>query len=96
MIRELREETGLKVPEKVLRGSIQRNQVFDHPLRSNRAHIVSYAYGIELNSSEPLPHVKGGTDAAAAKWYPLSAIKSEMMFEDHFHIITTLHGLSGR
>jgi bifunctional NMN adenylyltransferase/nudix hydrolase len=32
-IRELREETGLKLPEPVLRGSIKDRQVFDHPTR---------------------------------------------------------------
>lgn len=35
-IRELREETGLKLPEPVLRGSVKDRQVFDHPQRSLR------------------------------------------------------------
>ena len=30
-LRELREETGLKLPEPVLRGSLKDRQVFDHP-----------------------------------------------------------------
>lgn len=94
MIRELREETGLKVPEKVLRGSIQRQQLFDFPSRSNRARIISYAYGIELDNSQPLPKVKGSSDAAHAQWYPLSTLKPERMFEDHYYIIAALHGLT--
>jgi bifunctional NMN adenylyltransferase/nudix hydrolase len=96
MIRELREETRLKVPEKVLRGSIKKNQIFDAPNRSARSRIITYAYGIELNDSEPLPKVQAGSDAKKAEWIPLVAINPENMFEDHFYIIATLHGLSVR
>jgi bifunctional NMN adenylyltransferase/nudix hydrolase len=94
MIRELREETGLKVPEKVLKGSIQRQQLFDCPTRSARARIITYAYSIQLNNSELLPRVKGSSDASHAQWVPLSAVKPERMFEDHYYIIANLHGLS--
>lgn len=96
MIRELREETRLKVPEKVLKGSIRRAQMFDAIGRSSRARIITYAYGIELNSSETLPKVQGGSDAKKAEWVPLAALNRENMFEDHFHIISTLHGLTTR
>ncbi len=94
MIRELREETGLKVPEKVLRGSIVKQRLFDSPSRSNRARIISYAYAIELNNSDVLPKVKGSSDASHAQWVPLSAIKPERMFEDHYYIIAALHGMA--
>lgn len=86
MIRELREETKLKVPAPVLRGSIKSTHVFDHPNRSLRGRTITHTSYIELVSGK-LPAVKGGDDAAEAKWVPLSHIREEEMFEDHFSII---------
>ena len=91
MIRELREETGIKVPAPVLRGSITKNQVFDDPHRSMRGRTITHAYLIEL-SGEKLPKVKGGDDASKAFWLPFAQVKPEMMFEDHFHIIQAMLG----
>lgn len=87
-IRELREETKLKVPEPVLRGSIMAQHVFDHPLRSTRGRTITHAFFIKLADGE-LPKVKGGDDARSAKWVPLAEFfdMEEVMFEDHAHII---------
>lgn len=86
-IRELREETCIKVPEPVLRGSITDSAIFDDPNRSERGRIVTQAFKITLPNSKELPKIKGGDDAAKAFWVPLSAIRSENMFEDHYDII---------
>ena len=86
MIRELREETRLKVPGPVLKGSIVAEKVFDAPNRSLRGRTITVAYLIELPPGE-LPSVKGSDDAAKAQWVPLSEVREEEMFEDHFHII---------
>jgi len=91
VIRELREETRIKVPAPVLAGSITKTQVFDDPYRSARGRTVTHAYLIELKGDK-LPKVKGGDDAAHAFWVPFSEVKPEMMFEDHFHIIQALVG----
>jgi bifunctional NMN adenylyltransferase/nudix hydrolase len=91
VIRELREETRIKVPAPVLAGSITKQQVFDDPYRSARGRTVTHAYLIELKDGE-LPKVKGGDDAAKAFWVPFAEIKPEMMFEDHFHIIQAMVG----
>ena len=91
MIRELREETRLKVPAPVLKGSIKKKEVFDHPNRSLRGRTVTQAFYIELVAGK-LPAVKGGDDAAEAKWVPLSHIREEEMFEDHFSIIQEFVG----
>jgi len=85
-IRELREETKLKVPEPVIRGSIRRSKVFDAPNRSLRGRTITQAFLIELPPG-PLPKVKGSDDAKRAVWVPLSDVKSEQMFDDHFDII---------
>ncbi|MGR8934535.1 MAG: bifunctional nicotinamide-nucleotide adenylyltransferase/Nudix hydroxylase [Gammaproteobacteria bacterium] len=91
-IRELREETHLKVPEPVLRGSIKRVQVFDDPYRSARGRTVTQAFLLELPPSSALPKVKGGDDAAKAFWLPLAEMAPEACFEDHYFIVRHLLG----
>lgn len=85
-IRELREETGIKVPAPVLRGSIKRSRVFDAIDRSPRGRIITHAFHIELPDGE-LPKVKGQDDADKARWVPIADVKSEECFEDHYEII---------
>lgn len=96
-IRELKEETNIKIPAPVLRGSIKNSHVFDYPERSQRGRTVTFAYFIELEPSlkDGLPKVKGGDDAAKAFWLPLSALgeKEDEFFEDHIHIIRYFLGL---
>lgn len=86
IFRELREETKLKVPEKVLRGNVKRFEVFDAPERSLRGRTITHAALIELEAGK-LPPVRGSDDAKKAVWMPLSHIHEEEMFEDHYHII---------
>lgn len=85
-IRELREETGIKVPAPVLRGSIVRSRVFDAIDRSPRGRIITHAFHIQLPDGD-LPKVKGSDDADKARWVPISDVKSEECFEDHYEII---------
>lgn len=96
-IKELKEETQIKVPAQVLRGSIKTSHVFDYPERSQRGRTVTFAYFIELESNlkDGLPRVKGGDDAAKAFWLPLSALgeKEDEFFEDHLHILRYFLGL---
>jgi bifunctional NMN adenylyltransferase/nudix hydrolase len=89
MIRELREETKLKVPDPVLRGSIKASHTFDAVNRSLRGRIITNAYLIEIEPGK-LPSVKGADDAAKAKWVSLADFEKmeEQMFEDHFHIVS--------
>jgi len=90
-LKELKEETNIKVPAQVLRGSIKASHVFDYPERSLRGRTVTFAYYIELepNLKDGLPRVKGGDDAKKAFWLPLSALgeKENEFFEDHYFII---------
>jgi bifunctional NMN adenylyltransferase/nudix hydrolase len=92
MIRELREETKIKVPEPVLRGNIKAREVYDNPSRSLRGRTITHAFLIELPPG-PLPKVKGSDDAAKAMWVPLSELDETKMFEDHYAIIQHLVGL---
>lgn len=96
-IKELKEETQIKVPAQVLRGSIKKSHAFDYPERSQRGRTVTFAYFIELEPSlkDGLPRVKGGDDAAKAFWLPLSALgeKEDEFFEDHLHIVKFFLGM---
>lgn len=87
MIRELREETRIKVPAPVLRGNIKARHVFDDPHRSARGRTITHGFLIDLPPNVNLPTVKGGDDAAIARWWPLGDVTREMMFEDHFDIL---------
>ena len=86
VIRELREETKIKVPAKALVGHIVDDAIFDDPNRSLRGRTITQAFYIKLPAGE-LPPVKGADDAKQAKWVPLSQVKEEEMFEDHMTII---------
>ena len=85
-IRELREETQIKVPAPVLKGSIVRSKVFDAVDRSPRGRIITHAFHIVLPDGE-LPKVKGSDDAEKARWVPIAEVKSEDCFEDHYEIL---------
>lgn len=93
MIRELREETKLKVPGPVLRGSITKKEVFDKPDRSLRGRTITHAFLIELPPG-PLPQVKGSDDARNAFWLPISELDESKFFEDHHAIIRFMLGNS--
>jgi bifunctional NMN adenylyltransferase/nudix hydrolase len=94
MLRELREETRLKVPAPVLKGSIRRQQVFDSPYRSTRGRTITHAFYIELSPDTSLPKVKGGDDAKHAQWAPLAKLDPRQMYEDHYDIIQEMIGMS--
>jgi ADP-ribose pyrophosphatase YjhB (NUDIX family) len=92
VIRELREETRLKVPDPVLRGSLIESRVFDDPHRSARGRTITHAFYFRLKDAIDLPNVKGGDDAKSAQWYPIGELQRELFFEDHYSIITKMIG----
>jgi len=89
-LRELREETKIKVPLPVLRGSIRESKTFDAPNRSQRGRTITQAFFIDLGFSLDMPKVKGSDDAEKAFWLPFNEIigSRHLFFEDHFHIIS--------
>lgn len=90
IIRELKEETNLRVPDKVLRGSMASLQIFDAPNRDPRGRIVTFAGLVRLDDSQSLPEVRQGSDAAAAEWVPLSQLNPEEFYADHYWIINKM------
>lgn len=90
-LRELREETGIQVPEAALARSIVAERAFDHPERSLRGRTITHVVRIDLEPG-PLPAVRGGDDARQALWVPLDQVLEhpEELFEDHADIILNL------
>jgi bifunctional NMN adenylyltransferase/nudix hydrolase len=87
-LRELKEETKINVPPKVLRSSIKKTKVFDDIDRSSRGRTITHAFRIDLQSIDgKLDKIKAASDAADVQWIPINMITSDMMFEDHYHII---------
>lgn len=90
IIRELKEETKLKVSKEELEMLRDQNPitVFDHPKRSKRGRTITHVGLIDLGNG-PLPEVKAADDAKKAMWVPLSKVyqMSNCVFEDHIDII---------
>ncbi len=93
MVRKLKEETKLKVPAPVIKGSVKDTAVFDAPFRSARGRTITHAFHIGLRSEEELPRVKGGGETSRCFWLPLGQLDSTQMFEDHYFIIQKMLGL---
>ncbi|HCH99404.1 MAG TPA: ADP-ribose pyrophosphatase, partial [Alphaproteobacteria bacterium] len=81
VIRELREDTRIKVPEAVLRGSIRSTDVFDYPKRSARGRTIAHAHLIQLRDSTSLPQVRGSEQRPVAFWLPFHQLDPQRMFE---------------
>lgn len=97
-IRELLEEVRIKVPEKVIRGSIRNSMLFDHPKRSVHFSKPTVAQYIKLepNNDGSLPRIMGGSDdALEAFWMPMHEVKQNRgeFFDDHYQIIVAFTGL---
>lgn len=101
-IRELIEETNIRVPEKVLRGSVVKTELFDSPKRSFGIPRNTLAVHIRINP-EPdgsLPRAKGsnGVDGmdeiGECKWWSLTdALNKIPLYDDHKGIISKLTGV---
>lgn len=88
-IRELEEETKIKVATNVIKGSYRCREIFDDPARSLRGRTITTAHLFRLDDSKPLPKVKGSDDAVKAFWVPINKARAhpELWFEDHHAIV---------
>jgi bifunctional NMN adenylyltransferase/nudix hydrolase len=102
VIRELIEETQIDVPEAILKSSIVTQRTFDDPHRDQRGRVYTQAFLIDLDnelknrikkwgtSKSGLAKVKGGDDAAKAKWIPIAELNPLKMYGDHYHVINKM------
>jgi bifunctional NMN adenylyltransferase/nudix hydrolase len=98
-IRELVEETCIKVPEKVLRGSIVKTELFDSNTRSFGIPRNTLAVYFRINTDHDgsLPKIKPADDALNAKWVPVNdALNKLALYDDHKHIISSVTGVMPR
>lgn len=94
-IRELKEETRIDLPEKVLRGSIvhDKTRTFDAVNRSARGRTITTAFLFNLPAQTTEIKVKGADDAEKAFWKDLGTLRREDFFEDHYDIICEMTGI---
>ena len=91
ILRELNEETKIRIPPGKLNGSLKAIEVFDAPGRSLRGRTITHA-GLFILDEQELPKVVGSDDAEKAEWVPLENLNQleGNFFEDHFHIIRSM------
>jgi len=87
-LRELTEETGIRLLDGDMKNALKAVQVFDHPDRSQRGRMITHAHLFDLGARR-LPEVQGMDDAASAAWVPLGelAAMENQFHDDHFHIL---------
>lgn len=95
-VRELIEETNVRVPEKVLRGSVVGTRLFDSPNRSHGIprNTLAVHFKINRDSDGSLPRANGSDDASKAIWVPIVDVLNNVpMYDDHKDIISTMLGV---
>lgn len=94
-IRELMEETNVRVPEKVLRGSVVRQELFDSPTRSFGLprNTMAVLIKIQPDPDGNPPRANGADDAAHAEWVDIvDALNNYRLYDDHGDIISKMTG----
>lgn len=92
-IRELKEETNVRVPEKILRGSIVATQLFDSPYRGNGIprNTLAVHIRVDLNDNGQLPRVSPQDDAVQAEWFSIETILNTLeLFDDHAGMLSIM------
>ncbi len=87
-IRELKEETSIRIPPKDLLTKINDRKSFGHPNRSLLGRVITHACCINLGDGA-LPLVQGADDADKAFWLPFREVnmREDQFFDDHYHIL---------
>ena len=87
-LRELEEETHLKLLPATMRRCLREVAVFDHPDRSLRGRTITHAHYFDLGARE-LPEVRADDDAMSVEWVPIGelAAMEDRFHDDHFHML---------
>lgn len=95
-IRELMEEANVRIPEKVLRGSIIKTELFDYIKRSYGIprNTLAVYFRVNPNPDGTMPRVSPHDDAIEAKWFTLTEVLNSVnLYDDHKGIISKLTGV---
>jgi len=94
-VRELEEETALRLLPDDLAHALKEVKVFDHPDRSQRGRVITHAHFFDLGQRRP-PQVQGSDDADEAQWVKVEdlAAMEDQFHDDHFHILDYFLGLT--
>jgi bifunctional NMN adenylyltransferase/nudix hydrolase len=94
-LRELEEETHMRLLESDMRHALKVVHVFDHPDRSLRGRVITHAHFFDIGSRS-LPEVQAADDAASAEWVPIEKLASmeERFHDDHFHMLDFFFSLT--
>lgn len=87
-VRELQEETGLRLLPSEMEHACKAMRIFDHPDRSQRGRVITHAFYFDLGE-RMRPEIAGSDDAAEARWVPIAQLPSleDQFHDDHFHIL---------
>lgn len=96
-LRELEEETGLRLLGSTMKEGLRAQAVFDHPDRSQRGRTITHAFHFDLGHRE-LPEVHAADDAQAAHWVPFADLPGleDQFHDDHFHMLDHFLGLTAQ
>lgn len=94
-LRELDEETGLRLWPHDMQHALRTVRVFDPPDRSQRGRVITHAHHFDLGSRR-LPELRAGDDASACQWVPIDTLGAleDQFHDDHFHILDFFFGLT--
>jgi len=95
-LRELKEETNLRIPEQVLLGSIKSTRIFDSPKRSSGIPKLTLAVHmvVKPDPDGSLPRANGSDDAAETRWVPIADVLNQYrLHDDHGDIISEMTGV---
>lgn len=89
-VRELLEETNIRIPDKVLRGSLVKHRLFDDPNRGLGIPRVTVAYHFRVDPDRggALPRVAPQDDAMETMWVPFKDLLNNFsLHDDHQDIV---------
>lgn len=96
-LRELAEETNIRLLEGDMQHALKAVQVFEHPDRSQRGRVITHAHLFDLGMRR-LPEVQAADDATHARWVPIEELAGleDRFHDDHFHMLDLFFSLTPR
>lgn len=87
-VRELFEESGIKMSVELLKKALIKVRVVDTPNRDVRGRMITHVHVFDLELvAKELPELMAGDDAAKANWVNLAELTPSNMFADHFALV---------